>query len=66
MSCYCKFSVSPSNDTVGWVGLQCSIVVFPDHTHLHFVLFKDQVILRLFYLGLSCSLVLAQIANHSV
>ena len=23
--------------TVPWVGLQCIIVVFPDHTHLHFV-----------------------------
>ena len=22
--------------TVPWVGLQCVIVVFPDHTHLHF------------------------------
>ena len=22
---------------VPWVGLQCVIVVFPDHTHLHFV-----------------------------
>ena len=21
---------------VPWVGLQCVIVVFPDHTHLHF------------------------------
>ena len=22
--------------TLTWVGLQCVIVVFPDHTHLHF------------------------------
>ena len=22
--------------TVPWVGLQCVIVVFPDHNHLHF------------------------------
>ena len=22
--------------TVPWVGLQCVIVIFPDHTHLHF------------------------------
>ena len=48
--------------TVPWVGLQCVIVVFPDHTHLllrysfcvHLdLLEKELVALHLFY---SCSL----------
>ena len=33
--------------TVPWVGLQCVIVVFPDHTHLHFV----KLLLRYFDLS---------------
>ena len=33
MSCYCKCSWLFL--TVSWVGLQCVIVAFPDHTHLH-------------------------------
>ena len=37
MSCYCKCYVAFL--TVPWVGLQCVIVIFPDHTHL---LFKRQ------------------------
>ena len=40
MSCYCKFSVTLPHGavlTMPWVGLRCVIVVFPDHTHLHFV-----------------------------
>ena len=28
---------------VRWVGLQCEIVVFPDHTHLFFYLFLDNL-----------------------
>ena len=32
MSCYCKCSVTLPHVT--WVGLQCVIVVFPDHTFL--------------------------------
>ena len=34
MSCYCKCSVTLL--TVPWVGLQCVIMVFSDHTHLLF------------------------------
>ena len=33
MSCDCKCSVVFL--TVPWIGLQCVIVVFPEHTHLH-------------------------------
>ena len=28
--------------TMHWVGLQCVIVVFPDHTHLHFLVFNSK------------------------
>ena len=34
MSCYCKCSVALPHGA--WVGLQCVIVVFHDHTHLLF------------------------------
>ena len=27
--------------TVSWVGLQCVIVVIPDHTHLHFSVYNQ-------------------------
>ena len=36
MYCYCN--VMWLFLTVPWVGLQCVIVVFPDHTHLLFVI----------------------------
>ena len=35
--------------TVPWVGLQYVIVVFPDHTHLLFVLYCTKKILNLHY-----------------
>ena len=34
--------------TVPWVGLQCVIVVFPDHTHLLFGNLSDVVLFTLF------------------
>ena len=34
---YCYYKCSVAFLTVPWVGLQCVIVVFPDHTHLLFV-----------------------------
>ena len=34
---YCTIHVLWLFLTVPWVGLQCVIVVFPDHTHLLFV-----------------------------
>ena len=33
--------------TVPWVGLQCVIVVFPDHTHLHFIVMLSSLITKL-------------------
>ena len=36
MSCYRKCSVALPQ--VPWVGLQCVIMVFPDHTHLLFII----------------------------
>ena len=41
MYCYYKCSVALSEDAV--VGLQCVIVVFPDHTHLLFVFDLDRL-----------------------
>ena len=37
----CIKSASKSSFTVRWVGLQCVIVVFPDHTHLLFKSLND-------------------------
>ena len=33
----CVCSMALPSGAVGWVGLQCVIVLSPDHTHLHFV-----------------------------
>ena len=33
---YCYKNIMRPCLTVPWVGLQCMIVVFPDHTHLRF------------------------------
>ena len=35
--------------TVLWDGLQCVIVVFPDHTHLLFALAKYHVFIKVVY-----------------
>ena len=44
ISCYCKCSWALFL-TVSWVGLQCVIVVFPDHTRL----LSDKIRSKLFY-----------------
>ena len=35
MSCYCKHSMFFLR--ASWAGLQCAIVLFPDHSHVHFI-----------------------------
>ena len=34
---YCYYKCYVAHPQVPWVGLQCVIVVFPDHTHLLFI-----------------------------
>ena len=41
LSYRCILTINVMWLTVPWVGLQCVIVVFPDHTHLPFQYEKD-------------------------
>ena len=38
---WCLLNVMPLFLTVLWVSMQCVIVLFPDHTHVHFLSFKN-------------------------
>ena len=53
LSCVCLVTVNVLRLflVVPWVGLQCMIVVFPDHTHLSFFYFDTSAILFTFVCG---------------